>query len=172
MVYVAKAVDVSAPLLGSILASNDAHIQRVLEMVLERGKRQVSMLGLSFKAGSDDLRESPFVRLAEGLIGKGVPLRIYDPDVSMPDVFGQNRAYVDERLPHVGRLMTEDLGQAVAGTDVVIVGKQVAGVDELRRLLRTDQTVIDLIGIAELGDVVRPWAGAWQASSGDPLPVV
>ena len=86
-----------------MLASNDAHIHRVVDAVLDAGKRRVALLGLSFKSGSDDLRESPFVTLAEALIGKGVPLRIYDPDVALGRLVGRNRAYIDEHLPHVGR---------------------------------------------------------------------
>ena len=108
MVYVAKERDLATPLLGSVLASNDAHIQRVVDTVLESGSARVALLGLSFKVGSDDLRESPFVRLAEELIGKGVPLRICDPDVALGDVFGRNRAYIDEHLPHVAQLMAHD----------------------------------------------------------------
>src|SRR5690606_38042862 len=106
MVHVAKEADLSLPLVGNVLGSNDAHIQRVVDTVLDLGKPRVALLGLSFKNGSDDLRESPFVRLAEGLIGKGVPLRIYDPDVSLDGVFGRNRAYVQEHLPHVGQLVS------------------------------------------------------------------
>ena len=86
------------------------------------------MLGLSFKVGSDDLRESPFVRLAEELIGKGVPLRIYDPDVALSDVFGRNRAYVDEHLPHVGQLVAHQLDEVLAAADLVIVGKRLPDV--------------------------------------------
>ena len=110
----AKDRDLTTPLLGSVLASNDAHIQRVVDVVLEKRRQRVALLGLSFKVGSDDLRESPFVRLAEELIGKGVPLRIYDPDVALGDVFGRNRAYVDEHLPHVGQLVAHELDEVLA----------------------------------------------------------
>jgi GDP-mannose 6-dehydrogenase len=95
------------------------------------GKPRVALLGLSFKSGSDDLRESPFVRLAESLIGKGVPLRIFDPDVDLGSVFGRNRAYIEEHLPHVAQLVA-DLEEATARAEVVIVGKRVADVETLR----------------------------------------
>ena len=162
--YVAKELDVQTPLLGSVLASNDAHIQRVIDTVLERPRRTVALVGLSFKVGSDDLRESPFVRLAEGLIGKGVPLRIYDPDVAIGQVFGRNRAYIDEHLPHVAQLFGDSLSDVVQGADVVIVGKRVAGIDTLYRGRRDTQAVIDLVGIAELGHVLRPWASSGAAN--------
>ena len=87
----------------------------MVDLVLERKRQHVALLGLSFKVGSDDLRESPFVRLAEALIGKGVPLRVYDPDVALGNVFGRNRAYVDEHLPHVGQLVAGTLGELRRG---------------------------------------------------------
>jgi len=160
MVHVAKELDLSLPLLGSVLGSNDAHIQRVVDTVLEMGKPRVALLGLSFKSGSDDLRESPFVRLAEALIGKGVPLDIYDPDVSLEDVFGRNKAYVQEHLPHVGQLVSQDLQAIVAGADVIIVGKRLLSVDVLPNLLRRGQLVIDLVGIPELDEAIRPWSSS------------
>lgn len=169
IVYVAKELDVTTPLLASLLPSNDAHIQRVVDVVLEMRKRRVAMLGLSFKLGSDDLRESPFVRLAEGLIGKGVPLRIYDPDVCINNVFGRNRAYVEEHLPHVAQLVADDFAIVVREADVVIIGKRVPGVDTLQTCLRPDQVVIDLVGVPEIGHAIRPWSRADVATPGSRL---
>ena len=158
MVHVAKEHDVEVPLLGSVLPSNDAHIQRVVDTVLDRGKPHVALLGLSFKAGSDDLRESPFVRLAEALIGKGVPLRVFDPDVSLDEVFGRNRAYVQEHLPHVGQLVSSDGQEVVSGAEVIIIGKRIQGLDALLAGRRAEQSVIDLVGIDGLADALRPWS--------------
>jgi GDP-mannose 6-dehydrogenase len=159
VLHAAKECDVATPLLGSVLTSNDAHIQRVVDAVLEmRGRRPVALLGLSFKTGSDDLRESPFVRLAESLIGKGVPLHIYDPDVTLSEVFGRNRAYMQEHLPHIGELLATDFEDVVRGADVVIVGKRFGEIERLNRLLRQEQTVIDLVGISDLKDAIRPWS--------------
>jgi GDP-mannose 6-dehydrogenase len=156
--YVAKELDVATPLLGSIMASNDAQIQRVVDAVLEAPKQTVELVGLSFKVGSDDLRESPFVRLAEALIGKGVRLRVYDPDVAIGNVFGRNRAYVEEHLPHIAQLFGGSLADVVQASNVVIVGKRAPGVEQLPSLRRSEHTIIDLVGIPELGDAVRPWA--------------
>jgi GDP-mannose 6-dehydrogenase len=160
IVYVAKEHDLSTPLLGSLLPSNDAHLHRVVDEVLEQPRRRVLMLGLSFKVGSDDLRESPFVRLAEELIGKGVPLRIFDPDVALGDVFGRNRAYVDAHLPHVGQLVADDLDKALAEADVVIVGKALPAAKGLAERLRPGQQVIDLVGIPALVGATRPWSAS------------
>lgn len=157
MVHVAKERDVATPLLGSVLASNDAHIQRVVTSIVEQGRRKVALLGLSFKNGSDDLRESPFVRLAEALIGKGVPLRIYDPDVDLTGVFGRNRTYIDAHLPHVAQLEARSLAEATADADLIVVGKRVADESALAEAC-DGRAVIDLVGLPGLGDVARPWS--------------
>ena len=160
LTYVGKELDVATPVLGSIMASNDAHIQRVVDIVLEKPARNVALLGLSFKTGSDDLRESPFVRIAEALIGKGVPLRIYDPDVAIGHVFGRNRAYLEEHLPHVAQLFGGTLPDMVDWAGLIIIGKRAPGIDTLVSLRRADHTVIDLVGISQLGDAMRPWCGS------------
>jgi GDP-mannose 6-dehydrogenase len=166
LVHVARDVDVQAPLLASVIPSNDAHIQRVVDVVVDMRRRRVALLGLSFKPGSDDLRESPFVRLAEGLIGKGVPLQIVDSDVAIDGVFGRNRAYVEEHLPHVGQLVSTDFHSVVAGADVVIVAKRMPEIAALPAMLAPGQTVIDLVGLPELGDVFRPWAASGATRTG------
>lgn len=163
MNHLAKQCDVATPLLGSVLLSNDAHIERVVEAALGGGRPAVALLGLSFKVGSDDLRESPFVRLAEALIGKGVQLRIFDSDVTLGNVFGRNRTYIEEHLPHVAQLMTSSAEAALAHADVVILGKRLPGLDQLA--FRPDQTLIDLIGLDDLEGALRPWA-APHASPG------
>ena len=157
--YLAKEHDVATPMLTSVMTSNDAHIQRVVDAVLEQPRRRVALIGLSFKVGSDDLRESPFVRLAEALIGKGVPLRVYDPDVAIGNVFGRNRAYVEERLPHVAQLFGGTLAEIVDASDVLVVGKRAPGVETIPTLRRTDHVVIDLVGVPELSGCIRPWEG-------------
>jgi GDP-mannose 6-dehydrogenase len=118
----------------------------------------VVLIGLSFKVGSDDLRESPFVRFAEQLIGKGVPLHIFDPDVAIDDVFGRNRAYVEQLLPHVGHLLVTNPDGLLAEADLVIVGKKIPQIELLLQRLRPDQAVIDLVGLPELRTAMRPWS--------------
>jgi GDP-mannose 6-dehydrogenase len=105
------------------------------------------------------------VRLAESLIGKGVPLRIFDPDVTLSQVFGRNEAYIQEHIPHVAQLMGDSFNEVVRGADVVIVGKHVRGVKTLKSVLRSDQIVIDLVGIRDLGAAIRPWAALCSTAS-------
>ena len=162
--YVAKATDLTTPLLSSVLPSNETHIRRVVDTVLDSGKRRVALLGLSFKNGSDDLRESPFVTLAEALIGKGLSLRVCDPDVALGQLVGRNRAYIDEKLPHVAQLMDGDWEQLARDADVVIVGKRIGDPMRLAQVVRADQLVIDLVGLEALGTAaVRPWAATSPA---------
>jgi GDP-mannose 6-dehydrogenase len=158
--FVAKENDLSTPLLAHVLPSNEAHIRRVVDVVLESGKRRVALLGLSFKSGSDDLRESPFVTLAEALIGKGLALRVCDPDVAVGRLIGRNRAYIDERLPHVAQLMDDDWEAAARTADVVIVAKRIGDASRLAAAVRPDQLVIDLVGIDVLAGALRPWTSA------------
>ena len=161
--YVSKDLDLSTPLLSSVIGSNTAHIQRVVDAVLDSRRRRVGMLGLSFKNGSDDLRESPFVTLAEALIGKGLSLRICDPDVALGQLVGRNLAYIEERLPHVAQLMTGDWEALVKDVEVVVVGKKIADPARLAGLLRKDQLVIDLVGFEALAGALRPWAATTGA---------
>jgi GDP-mannose 6-dehydrogenase len=156
--YVAKELDVTTPLLGSVLASNDAHIRRVVDVVLDSGKRRVALLGLSFKSGSDDLRESPFVTLAEALIGKGLALRVCDPDVALGQLVGRNRAYIDERLPHVAQLMDADWQALASSAEVVIIAKRIGEQSRLAQVVNPGQLVIDLVGIDGIPFALRPWA--------------
>jgi GDP-mannose 6-dehydrogenase len=156
--YVAKDRDLSTPLLSAVISSNEAHIKRTVDVVLDSGQRQVVLLGLSFKNGSDDLRESPFVTLAEALIGKGLSLRVCDPDVAVGQLIGRNRAYIDERLPHVAQLMTDDWESAVREAGVVIVAKRFIDPAQLARMVRAEQLLVDLVGLDELTSAVRPWS--------------
>jgi GDP-mannose 6-dehydrogenase len=156
--YVAKDRDLSTPLLSAVISSNEAHIKRTVDVVLDSGQRQVVLLGLSFKNGSDDLRESPFVTLAEALIGKGLSLRVCDPDVAVGQLIGRNRAYIDERLPHVAQLMTDDWESAVREAGVVVVAKRFVDPAQLARMVRADQLLVDLVGLDELTSAVRPWS--------------
>ena len=155
--HVARNMDLATPLLNSVLTSNDAHIQRVVDWVLDSGKRKVALLGLSFKDRSDDLRESPFVTLAEALMGKGLSLRVCDPDVTLGRLVGRNRAYIDERLPHLAQLLDDDWQALVRDADVVIVAKRVSDPEALAGVLRRDQLVVDLVGIDAVA-ARRPWA--------------
>jgi GDP-mannose 6-dehydrogenase len=148
--YLAKQHDVELPMLAGILPSNRIHIQNALDKVLATGKRRAGIVGLSFKTGTDDLRESPMVTLAEQLIGKGLSLSVYDPEVHLSRLLGANKRFIEQHLPHIGQLIRSDLAEVVQASDVLIVGS----IDQevlarLRGLLRRDHTLIDLAHIPQ-----------------------
>jgi GDP-mannose 6-dehydrogenase len=144
LLYGARSADVMPPLLGAILPSNEAQIRRGVDAVLASGRRRVGVVGLSFKDGTDDLRESPMVTLVESLIGKGCDLRILDRNVSLSRLVGANRRYIEEQIPHIASLMCDGLDSLLDHAEVVVIGN--AGEDAMRALaaLRPDQAVVDL----------------------------
>ena len=147
MVHLARQSDLRLSLLDSILASNHEHVHRGVEMILRTGKKKVALLGLSFKAGTDDLRESPMVQLSKLLLGEGCELRIWDRDVSLGRLVGSNRQFIEQVIPHIGSLLVGELGDAVRTSEVIVIGTAALDRDELRRNLRIDQTVIDLVNL-------------------------
>lgn len=143
--YKAKELDVDAPVLAAVLQSNQKQIERALEMVLRTGKKKIGVLGFSFKAGTDDLRESPMVTLIESLIGKGIQLAIYDRDVSLARLVGANKEYIEREIPHISQLMRESVGEVLEHADVLVIGNKAAEFKEIEGQLRENQTVIDLV---------------------------
>ena len=145
LTYRAKELDLKLPLLESVLPSNAEHIERAVEAVMRTGKRKIAQLGLSFKAGTDDLRESPQVQLVKRLLGEGYEVKVWDRDVSLGRLAGSNRQYIEEVIPHIGSILSGDLESVLHGAEVVIVGTKSAGQDDLNRHLRPEQIVIDLV---------------------------
>jgi len=145
--YKAKTLDVEAPILNSILASNDAHVRRGLELILKRGKRRIGILGFSFKAGTDDLRESPIVELIERLIGKGYDLLVYDKNVNLARLTGANRDYILNHIPHIANLMREHMEQVLAHAELLVIGNAGPEFAQIPSNLRPEQKVIDLVRI-------------------------
>jgi GDP-mannose 6-dehydrogenase len=144
--YLAKMHDVEIPMLGHVMASNRSHLDLAFERVAATGKRKVGFVGLSFKTGTDDLRESPLVTLAEQLIGKGYELRIYDPEVQLAKLLGANKSFIEQHVPHIGQMLTPELQDVVAGSEVLVLGSNSRPViDALARLVRPEQVVIDLV---------------------------
>jgi GDP-mannose 6-dehydrogenase len=156
--YRAKELDLKLPLLESLMPSNAEHVDRAFEMVLSTGKKKVAQLGLSFKAGTDDLRESPQVQLIKRLMGEGLEVRIWDEDVSLGRLAGSNRQYIEQVIPHIGSVLSSDLEGVLHSAEVVILGNKSAGRDQLLRHLRPEQIVIDLIHL----DPARRPQGAWS----------
>jgi GDP-mannose 6-dehydrogenase len=145
--YRAKELDLNLPLFQSILPSNDEHLDRAVEMVLRTGKKRVGMLGLSFKAATDDLRESPQVQLVKRLVGEGRQIRIWDDNVSLGRLIGSNRQYIEEVIPHIGSLLSTSLPEVLKDAEVVVIATRGLNHNELRAHLRPDHVVIDLVNL-------------------------
>jgi GDP-mannose 6-dehydrogenase len=159
LLYKAKTLDVSLPILGAILPSNDLQIERGIRAVIENGSRKVGILGFSFKAGTDDLRESPVVELTEHLIGKGFDLRIYDRNVRLASIHGANRDYILNHIPHISRLMVSSVGEVLSHASTIVIGNADPEFREVPRLLAEGQTIIDLVRIADSRSVSGVYEG-------------
>ena len=147
LLYYAHHLDLSLPVLESILPSNELQIKRGLELVKQAGKKKIGVLGFSFKAGTDDLRESPLVELIETLIGKGYQVKVYDRNVSLARLHGANRAYIEREIPHIATLMCDSMEEVIAESEVIIIGNKAPEFHQALQRVRQDQIVIDLVRI-------------------------
>lgn len=146
--YLAKKHDVEIPMLAGIMPSNRNHVDVAIERILATGKRKVGFIGLSFKTGTDDLRESPLVTLAEQLIGKGVHLSVYDPEVHLSRLLGANKSFIERHVPHIGELLNADIEEVIKSSEVLVLGLSTPSIqDALSTHVREDQYVLDLVGI-------------------------
>jgi GDP-mannose 6-dehydrogenase len=145
--YRAKELDLKLPLFESIMPSNEQHLERAVEMVLGTGKRKIGMLGLSFKAATDDLRESPQVQLVKRLLGEGREILIWDDNVSLGRLIGSNREYIEQVIPHIGSLLNASLEKVLREAEVVVIGTRGVDRDFLQKNIRRDQEVIDLVNL-------------------------
>lgn len=143
--YKAKELDLKLPVLESLMPSNAEHIGRAVDMVMSTGKKKIAQLGLSFKAGTDDLRESPQVQVIKRLMGEGLEVHVWDEDVSLGRLAGANRQYIEEVIPHIGSVLTDNLEEVMRSAEVIILGNKSASRERLGGLLRPDHIVIDLI---------------------------
>lgn len=147
LTYHGRSLDVDTPVLSAILASNRVHVDHALSMIYATGKRRVGLMGLSFKEGTDDLRESPIVTLAERLIGKGYELHIFDRNVRLSSLIGANRDFILNHIPHIGRLLVAEPETFFEHSDVVVMATGEKDFGELLQRHHRDQPVIDLVGI-------------------------
>lgn len=147
--HVARQNAVDIPVLGNVLRSNNSHLHRALDLIVNEGRRKVSLFGLSFKSGTDDLRESPMVELTERLIGKGFDVRIFDSGVSYSRLVGANRAYIDERLRHVGELLVEDIHAVLSHGEVLVVGSKTPEIVSALGRRRPNQVIVDLVRLPD-----------------------
>lgn len=159
--YKAKELDLKLPVLESLMPSNAEHVDRAVDMVMSTGKKKIAQLGLSFKAGTDDLRESPQVQLIKRLMGEGLEVRVWDEDVSLGRLAGANRQYIEEVIPHIGSVLSADLEAVLRYSEVVILGNKSASKERLAKYLRPDQIVIDLVHLdhAKRPDGAKTYVG-------------
>ncbi len=155
----ARQEDLDLPVLQSILRSNELQAQLGVEMVLKTGKKRVGILGLSFKAGTDDLRESPLVYLTETLLGKGCDIKIYDENVSLARLTGANKEYIEKVIPHLSTLLRSSLDEVLTTSEVLVVGNRLAHGNDLLDKITPEQHVIDLI---RLGEIITSKNGHYQ----------
>jgi len=145
--YRAKELDLEMPLLGSLLNSNHLQVTHAVDRIVDTGRKKIGLLGFSFKAGTDDLRESPMVILAEALLGKGYQLCIYDRNVSLARLVGANKQYINEQIPHLSQHLCESIDQVIDESEVIVVGNASPEFPEAITRCRPDQIVIDLVRI-------------------------
>jgi GDP-mannose 6-dehydrogenase len=162
LLYSARQKDLRIPILESIIPSNELQMQRAFDLVLRFGKRKVGILGLSFKPNTDDLREGPAIELAERLIGKGYELYIYDREVSLGQLHGRNRDYIEKVIPHIGTLMRPTVEETVRSSETLVVTKHLTD-NEYRKLiesLSSDHILIDLTRLN--GQFLKNFQGTYR----------
>jgi GDP-mannose 6-dehydrogenase len=147
LLHKARELDLEPPVLRSVLVSNTNQIDEAYHMIRRSGKRKIAMLGLSFKPGTDDLRESPIAALVELLVGKGHEVSIYDREVLLARLHGSNRAYIEQTIPHISRLMKASVDSALENAEVIVIGKRSAEYQEPIRRLANGHQVIDLASL-------------------------
>ena len=153
--YRAKEIDVDLPVISQILASNRLQIQRAFDEILETGRKKIGLLGFSFKAGTDDLRESPMVILAEHLLGKGLLLWIYDRNVSLARLVGANKEYIEQQIPHLASLLCATVSEVIDQVDVIVVGNQSPEFADALAHARRDQIIIDLVRVPVVSSLLE-----------------
>jgi GDP-mannose 6-dehydrogenase len=152
--YRAKELDLKLPLLAAILPSNEEHIARAIEAVLATGKRKIGLLGLSFKPGTDDLRESPSVQVIKTLLGEGCQVRVWDANVSLGMLVGSNRQFVNEVIPHIGSLLCPDIDDVLQFAEAVLIGSNSIDGQQIARSLSPGQILINLVKIETAGGLL------------------
>lgn len=145
LTYKAKENDLELPILSSVMESNRLHIQRVIDRIAGMKRKKLGFLGLSFKTGTDDLRESPIVPVIESLIGKGFTVKIYDPDVQLASIFGANKHYIEQEIPHISALMHAKIDDVIQDSDVIIVSKLDKAYEEALASCLNKKIVLDLV---------------------------
>jgi GDP-mannose 6-dehydrogenase len=148
LTYLGRRSDLTLPILESIIPSNDLQVERAYRMVTQAGSKRVGVLGFSFKAGTDDLRESPIVELIERLIGKGYEIQVYDKNVSLANLYGANRTYIEKEIPHIAQLMRDSIEEVIDGSDVIVIGNNSPEFINVQERYNGRHITIDLVRAA------------------------
>ena len=159
LLYKAKTLDVALPILSSVLPSNQLQIERAVQAVVDKGERQIGILGISFKAGTDDLRESPMVELTERLIGKGYDVKVYDRNVSLAALHGANREYIQNKIPHLSRLMVATIDEVLDHARTVVIGNGAPEFADVPKRMRSGQTIIDFVRVSASRSIAGVYEG-------------
>jgi GDP-mannose 6-dehydrogenase len=146
--YQAKMQDLDLPILTSILPSNERQVSRGLQLILDKAHKKVGILGFSFKAGTDDLRESPLIEVIERLLGKGYDLRIYDKNVKIASLVGANRDFILNRIPHISKLMVDDIEAVLSHAQTLVIGNNDPDFKTVPERLRPDQLLVDFVRVS------------------------
>jgi GDP-mannose 6-dehydrogenase len=149
LAYKAKTHDLNLPILTSILPSNEIQVSRGVQMIIAKGHRRIGVLGFSFKAGTDDLRESPVIEVIERLLGKGYDLRIYDKNVKIASLVGANRDFILNRIPHISRLMVDHVDAVLDHAQTIVIGNKDPDFSQVPSQLRDGQTIVDFVRITD-----------------------
>ncbi len=149
--YQAKVHDLQLPILSAVLPSNEMQIVRGVKLVMDSGSPRVGVLGFSFKAGTDDLRESPVIEVIERLIGKGYDLRIYDRNVNIAALVGANRDFILNHIPHISKLMVPSIDEVLAHAQTIVIGNRDPEFSQIQAKLREDQCLVDFVRITRQG---------------------
>jgi len=157
--YKAKTMDVQVPIINAILPSNQVQIERGIQAVIDKGAKKVGILGFSFKAGTDDLRESPMVELTERLIGKGYDLKVYDRNVSLACLHGANRDYILNKIPHISRLMVPTIDEVLAHAQTIVIGNGTPEFAEVPKKIGDGQTIIDFVRVCDSRTIAGIYEG-------------
>jgi GDP-mannose 6-dehydrogenase len=148
LAYQAKMKDLDLPIINSILPSNEMQVSKGLELIMEKGHKRIGVLGFSFKAGTDDLRESPLIEVTERLIGKGYDLRLYDKNVNLASLVGANKDFILNRIPHISRLMVGGIDAVLDHAQTVVIGNKDPDFMNIPDRLRDDQVLVDFVRIS------------------------
>lgn len=148
LAYQAKSQDLQLPILASILPSNEMQVSRGLQLIMDKGHRRIGVLGFSFKAGTDDLRESPVIEVIERLLGKGYDLRIYDRNVNLASLVGANRDFILNRIPHISKLMVTGIDAVLDHSETVVIGNKDQEFESIPERLREGQVLVDFVRIS------------------------